>query len=189
MKKDQYEYLEEIQSFGYNIVTCADCGAVIIVKTEETLHKCAVCGFESEPCDFSDLFYPGWARSKFEKSKFVKKSELEDFEKKAYRAVLVLRELYTWNKHALETVRHDLQNYMDYHHLTILEEDVEQLDKHLAEYFISPEDEKNIREVMKPEEQRIRKAEEEERDYKMEHYYDPEAAYEHKNRYRRNDED
>ena len=55
----QLEMLEEIQESGYNIVTCGDCGVVQIIEIRESedLHTCFDCGFQSEGCDFPDLFY------------------------------------------------------------------------------------------------------------------------------------
>ena len=55
----QLEMLKEIQESGYNIVTCGDCGTVNIIEIRESedLHTCFDCGFQSEGCDFPDLFY------------------------------------------------------------------------------------------------------------------------------------
>ena len=55
----QESMLKEIQEFGYNIVTCGECGVVQIIeiREREDLHTCFDCGFQSEECDFPDLFY------------------------------------------------------------------------------------------------------------------------------------
>lgn len=55
----QLDMLKEIQESGYNIVTCGDCGTVNIIEIRESedLHTCFDCGFQSEGCDFPDLFY------------------------------------------------------------------------------------------------------------------------------------
>tara|TARA_R100001443_G_scaffold39447_4_gene52775 strand:- start:4797 stop:4964 length:168 start_codon:yes stop_codon:yes gene_type:complete len=54
---NQLELLEQIQEKGYNVVTCGSCGVVNIVESSEELHTCYDCEYESEPCDFPDLFY------------------------------------------------------------------------------------------------------------------------------------
>jgi len=56
----QLELLEKIQAVGINIVTCGQCGAVILVKRNEEEHHCYNCNFVSDICDFPDLFYEGW---------------------------------------------------------------------------------------------------------------------------------
>lgn len=53
----QYELSQEIQNMsGINIVTCGDCGDVNLHRLEDEEISCVSCGFESEPCDFPDLF-------------------------------------------------------------------------------------------------------------------------------------
>jgi len=44
-------------ALNMNIVTCGNCGSVIVIFNREKEHKCYDCGFQSEPCDFPDLFY------------------------------------------------------------------------------------------------------------------------------------
>ncbi len=39
-----------------NIVTCGNCGAVILHEIDDTEITCHDCGFTSEPCDFPDLY-------------------------------------------------------------------------------------------------------------------------------------
>lgn len=65
--KTQLELIEELQSKGYNIVTCGQCGEVFIHEiinikedTDPNYITCPYCEFNSEPCDFPDLFYHGW---------------------------------------------------------------------------------------------------------------------------------
>lgn len=54
----QYQMQREIVNVvGINIVTCGQCGQVILHKVEQEEIKCHECGFESEPCDFPDLNY------------------------------------------------------------------------------------------------------------------------------------
>ena len=52
----QYELQQEIiEKSGINIVTCGDCGSVILHRTKQTIIVCGTCGLVSEPCDFPDL--------------------------------------------------------------------------------------------------------------------------------------
>lgn len=63
----QLELLEEIQSKGFNIVNCGNCGSTLLHKCSTiSLEdykdgdydiKCCYCGFQSEPCDFPDFHY------------------------------------------------------------------------------------------------------------------------------------
>ena len=58
--KKQLKLNEEINGLGYNIVTCGNCGAVILVKKEVFAVKiiCYDCSCVSEDgSDFPDLFY------------------------------------------------------------------------------------------------------------------------------------
>lgn len=50
---------EIVDKLGLNIVTCGDCGAVIIqdLKLKKDVVFCYQCGYYSDPCDFPDLFY------------------------------------------------------------------------------------------------------------------------------------
>lgn len=55
-QKTQLEFQQEIiKELGINIVTCGDCGSVVLheIKMEEII--CPFCGFTSEPCHFPDL--------------------------------------------------------------------------------------------------------------------------------------
>ncbi len=54
---EQLELLKEMQIAGYNIVTCGDCGSVILHKTKVEEIECGYCGLKSEPSDFPDYFY------------------------------------------------------------------------------------------------------------------------------------
>ena len=49
--------LREVQQLGHNVVTCGNCGDVLIHKTTDEVVLCPHCGYESDPCDFPDLFY------------------------------------------------------------------------------------------------------------------------------------
>ena len=63
-KKEQYDMAQDIlNKTGYNIVTCGDCGDVLLhdtndVDSEGTSNDivCPSCGFKGESCDFPDLF-------------------------------------------------------------------------------------------------------------------------------------
>lgn len=57
-EETQLELLQEIvEKAGINIVTCGNCGNVILHRTPTEEIKCESCEFESEPCDFPDLIY------------------------------------------------------------------------------------------------------------------------------------
>ena len=61
MSKDsQLELLLKIQAIGINIVTCGNCGTIILVKWKREEYYCYECDKSGEPCDFPDLFYEGW---------------------------------------------------------------------------------------------------------------------------------
>jgi predicted RNA-binding Zn-ribbon protein involved in translation (DUF1610 family) len=57
IKKDsQYSLRQAILvATGINIVTCGDCGQVMLHRIEEVEITCTECGFTSEMCDFPDL--------------------------------------------------------------------------------------------------------------------------------------
>jgi predicted RNA-binding Zn-ribbon protein involved in translation (DUF1610 family) len=58
LKDSQYSLQREIvNATGINIVTCGDCGQVLLHRVEEQEIICNECGFTSEPCDFPDLNY------------------------------------------------------------------------------------------------------------------------------------
>jgi len=44
---------------GVNIVTCGDCGDVLLVSADAEEVECPHCGFKADQCDFPDLFYTG----------------------------------------------------------------------------------------------------------------------------------
>jgi predicted RNA-binding Zn-ribbon protein involved in translation (DUF1610 family) len=55
--KKQYDLSQEIvNNAKINIVTCGNCGSVILHRIEAEEIQCYDCGFKSEPCDFPDLF-------------------------------------------------------------------------------------------------------------------------------------
>jgi len=55
---EQYDLAQEIISnSGINIVTCGNCGSVVLHRTNVEEITCVSCGFTSEPCDFPDLYY------------------------------------------------------------------------------------------------------------------------------------
>ena len=54
---EQYDLAQEvIAKSGINIVTCGNCGSVNLHRLGEEEISCVDCGFESEPCEFPDLF-------------------------------------------------------------------------------------------------------------------------------------
>ena len=55
--KTQTKLLLQIQSKGFNIVNCGQCGDVFIHRMKLKKITCPYCRFKSEPCDFPDFFY------------------------------------------------------------------------------------------------------------------------------------
>ena len=54
---EQYDLAQEvIAKSGINIVTCGNCGSVNLHRVDAEEISCVDCGFESEPCEFPDLF-------------------------------------------------------------------------------------------------------------------------------------
>tara|TARA_Y100001973_G_scaffold92650_1_gene142655 strand:- start:38 stop:280 length:243 start_codon:yes stop_codon:yes gene_type:complete len=59
---DRQELIKE--KCGICIVTCGRCGGVVLAKYEDAVdadgyggHACPHCGFESDCCDFPDMYY------------------------------------------------------------------------------------------------------------------------------------
>lgn len=49
--------LEIVEKTGINIVSCGNCGTIVLHRIEDEVIYCFDCGFESDPCDFPDLNY------------------------------------------------------------------------------------------------------------------------------------
>lgn len=57
-KPTQLELQRRIQDeLGLNIVTCGNCGSVIIHERHDELIECPDCNNISDPCDFPDVNY------------------------------------------------------------------------------------------------------------------------------------
>ena len=52
--KKQLNILGSIQTAGYNVVTCGDCGDLLLICMNEYEHECIHCGFIGEHSDFPD---------------------------------------------------------------------------------------------------------------------------------------
>jgi len=55
--KRQVALSDELQDKGYNIVTCGNCGCVLLHRINASVIKCFQCGQAFEPCDCPDYFY------------------------------------------------------------------------------------------------------------------------------------
>lgn len=54
----QYKLQQEIiNTLSINIVTCGNCGSVLLHRLSDADIECPDCGYESEACDFPDLNY------------------------------------------------------------------------------------------------------------------------------------
>jgi len=62
-KKEKFMSQIELQNraieIGVNIVTCGDCGDVLLTDAYAEEIECPHCGFTADQCDFPDLFYTG----------------------------------------------------------------------------------------------------------------------------------
>lgn len=53
----QIELVKEIiEKTGINIVTCGNCGSIVLHRINDIEISCDDCGLVSEPCDFPDAF-------------------------------------------------------------------------------------------------------------------------------------
>jgi endogenous inhibitor of DNA gyrase (YacG/DUF329 family) len=56
-----FEILKQQQEIllnkSINIVTCGNCGEPFVVTLEQETHTCPFCAFQSDSCDFPDLFH------------------------------------------------------------------------------------------------------------------------------------
>jgi hypothetical protein len=52
---NQKELMKIVIDSGVNIVTCGDCGDVLLHKVSDIEITCPYCYFKSDPCDFPDL--------------------------------------------------------------------------------------------------------------------------------------
>lgn len=56
----QLELMHQIQQVAnVNIVTCGDCGSVVLHQTKAEEITCPYCNFTNEPCHFPDLLHEG----------------------------------------------------------------------------------------------------------------------------------
>ena len=69
--RKQYDILQDIQGAGYNVVTCGNCGDVLLHDIKQEEITCPYCNYQSDPCDFPDLFYQGWDKNLFLKQENV----------------------------------------------------------------------------------------------------------------------
>lgn len=56
--EEQIELQEELQSLGFNIVECGNCGTALIHKTGKDMIDC-FCGHEMALSNCPDLYYNG----------------------------------------------------------------------------------------------------------------------------------
>jgi rubrerythrin len=54
---NQKELMNLVLQSNVNIVTCGNCGDVVLHKINDEEITCPYCSYTSEPCDFPDLFY------------------------------------------------------------------------------------------------------------------------------------
>jgi DNA-directed RNA polymerase subunit RPC12/RpoP len=56
--KAQFEILQLIQRDGYNVVTCGNCGDVVLLEIDYTIEEvqCPHCKETMEYCDMPDLY-------------------------------------------------------------------------------------------------------------------------------------
>lgn len=56
-KEHQIFLNDLINKSGVNLVTCGNCGGVLLHKTAEETIECPHCNYLGEPCDFPDLIH------------------------------------------------------------------------------------------------------------------------------------
>lgn len=56
LENSNKQILQEMQSSGFNIVTCGDCGSIRLHHTGAEKLDCEYCGLESDVSDFPDLY-------------------------------------------------------------------------------------------------------------------------------------
>lgn len=49
--------IEIVEKTGINIVTCGNCGDVILHRIQDEEIDCPYCGHNGDPCNFPDLNY------------------------------------------------------------------------------------------------------------------------------------
>jgi predicted Zn-ribbon and HTH transcriptional regulator len=56
--KAQFEILQLIQRDGYNVVTCGNCGYVVLLEIDDIIEEvqCPHCKETMEYCDMPDLY-------------------------------------------------------------------------------------------------------------------------------------
>jgi len=55
MRPTQKELMQLVLDTGVNLVTCGNCGDVLLHQRNNTEITCPHCQYTSEPCDFPDL--------------------------------------------------------------------------------------------------------------------------------------
>lgn len=57
--KEQYNILSRMQEDGYNVVTCGNCGDVILLETYDFIEEvqCPHCKETMDYCDMPDLYH------------------------------------------------------------------------------------------------------------------------------------
>lgn len=56
IKDSNKAVLQDMQSKGFNVVTCGNCGSIRLHHTGVQELDCEYCGFVSDICDFPDLY-------------------------------------------------------------------------------------------------------------------------------------
>ena len=56
--KNQFEILQRMHQDGYNVVTCGNCGNIVLIEIYDTIDeiKCPHCKETMEYCDMPDLY-------------------------------------------------------------------------------------------------------------------------------------
>lgn len=60
---NQIELQHKIQSIGINLVTCGNCGSILLHETKDEIINC-FCGMEMDPSDCPDYWYSGCENNK-----------------------------------------------------------------------------------------------------------------------------
>ena len=61
LAKEQIDIFHEMQTAGFNVVTCGNCGTILLHKTNQDSNtiECCGCGEEMELSDCPDFWHTG----------------------------------------------------------------------------------------------------------------------------------
>lgn len=129
MKSTQYQLQKRVQNTGVNIVTCPNCGSVVLHEASLEQIECHSCGIVSEPSDFPDLFHEELSNDRSQSlSQFTSYTSIIPSELSQYQLRSMCGELQTAKNHNLEFITINL-NGVKYNNPTSRLKDYQELCK------------------------------------------------------------